>query len=447
MKNIESATAPAPVSSFNGLDIASSVQRLRTYHCVERRCIKVLAGWFLRAPAYETKYGLAYHLWDHAEHVTWLRARLVEMRGGQPDASVAPGLRAVLDETLHAPDTDAMLRGLYGVIKRDLLAAYREHLKLTDAAANASEIRLLRRIIPEIEAQLAWYDSLNLENGVCPWQEYIRAQWQAVGGISGERQATPAPPFQGGENGRTLTTIAGAAEGARSSPPFERGGSKPLGESSPNSFAPPTRTLFARPKTILFDQRIRIGELTPYDVRKTLDSRAATVEQFKVFFNELYAAALLASILFDAFDDGYPWEFYSDFAHHFWDEVRHSEFGALRLTELGERPSVCNPTLFEASESMPVLHRICYLTLGLEVYFMPRKQPRVKEYMNNGDQRSQLFADQDWSDETNHVRYGKKWIEFLLTDDQREVEDLQLEIRAHLERVTGRKHETVSAPY
>ena len=409
------APAPAPVSSFNGLDIASSVQRLRTYHCVERRCIKVLAGWFLRAPAYETKYALGYHLWDHAEHVTWLRARLVEMRGGQPDASVAPGLRAVVDETLHAPDTESMLRGLYGVIKRELLAAYREHLALADASANASEVRLLRRIVPELEAQLAWYDGLKLENGVCAWQEYIRAQWLAMGGISGERKTTAAP--------------SNSREGAES------------------PVTPPARALFTRPATIHFDQRIRIGELTPYDVRKTLDARAATVEQFKVFFNELYAAALLASILFDAFDDGYPWEFYSDFAHHFWDEVRHSEFGALRLTELGDRPSVCNPSLFEASESMPVLHRICYLTLGLEVYFMPRKQPRVKEYMHNGDQRSQLFADQDWSDETNHVRYGKKWIEFLLTDDQREVDDLQLEIRAHLERVTGRKHETVSAPY
>ncbi len=393
------------VSEFGGLDIASSVQRLRNYHCVERRCIKVLAGWFLRAPAYETKYALGYHLWDHAEHVTWIRSRLVEMRGGQPDASVAPGLRAVLDEALHAPDTDAMLRGVYGVIKRALLAAYQEHLTLADASANAAEVRLLRRIVPEIEAQLKWYDGLKLETQPCAWQEYIRAQLAAAGGICGN-----------------ATT-----------------------DSAPQANAP--RTLFARPKTILFDQRIRIGDLTPYEVRKTMDARGATVEQFKVFFNELYAAALLASILFDAFDDGYPWEFYSDFSHHFWDEVRHSEFGALRLTELGDKPSVCNPTLFETSESLPVLHRICYLTLGLEVYFMPRKQPRVREYAANGDARSQLFADQDWSDETTHVWYGKKWIDFLLKDDQRGVDDLQLEIREHLERVTGRKHDAISAPY
>ena len=96
---------------------------------------------------------------------------------------------------------------------------------------------------------------------------------------------------------------------------------------------------------------------------------------------------------------------------------------------------------------MPVLHRIYYLTLGLEVFFMPRKQPRVKEYMKNGDLRSQLFADQDWSDETNHVRYGKRWIEHLLTDDQRTPDDIQEEVQAHLERTTGKPQPTICAPY
>ena len=35
----------------------------------------------------------------------------------------------------------------------------------------------------------------------------------------------------------------------------------------------------------------------------------------------------------------------------------------------------------------------------------------------------------------------------LLTDDQRTVEDLQQEIKEHLERVTGRKHDSISATY
>jgi hypothetical protein len=407
MTTTATSTHPAPIDikSGKGIDIGTSVQRLRNYHCVERRSIRILSGWFLAAPAYETKYRLAYHAWDHCEHVSWIRARLLEMRGGQPDASVAPALRNVMDEALHAPDTDSMLRGLYGVIKRELLRAYRQHLAECDSAANACEVRLLKRLIPELEAQLAWYDSLNLETGTDPWQEYIRGLLARCS-LTGSRSAAAD---------KEVPLV--------SSRRFQRAG------------------------TIHFDERIRKGDLTSYGARQAMEAKGATVEQFKVFFNELYAAALLASVLFDSFDDGHPWEYYVDFTHHFWDEARHSEFGATRLKELGEQPSVCNPSLFEASENMPVLHRILYLTLGLEVFFMPRKQPRVKEYAANGDSRSQLFADHDWSDETNHVRYGKKWIEHLLEDDQRTVEDVQQEVREHLERVTGKPQKEITAPY
>jgi len=395
----------------HGVDIATGVQRLRVYQYVERRCIKILAGWFLKTPAYETKYAFGYHIMDHSEHVSWIRARLAEMRGGQPDANVGTTLRNLMEEALHAPDTESLLRGLYGVIKRELLAAYRKHLAEADSAANAVEVRLLKRLIPELEAQIAWYEGLKIERADCAWSARLKnmAASSELGQIASQATAVQA------------------------------------GMSAPQSETPLTR--FERPHTIHFDQRIRIGDLTSYDARRAMDAQSATVEQFKVFFNEVYAAALLASILYDSFDDGYPWEYYSDFCHHFWDEVRHSEFGAIRLTELGSAPSVCNPRLFEASESLPVLHRILYLTLGLEVYFMPRKQPRVKEYAANGDPRSQLFADQDWSDETMHVRYGKKWAQFLLEDDSRTFDDIMEETRQHLERVTGQPVKEISAPY
>jgi len=56
---------------------------------------------------------------------------------------------------------------------------------------------------------------------------------------------------------------------------------------------------------------------------------------------------------------------------------------------------------------------------------MARKRPRVIQYEEHGDARSKLFADIDWSDEINHVRYGKKWIDYFLKDDCREPEDLK----------------------
>lgn len=393
-----------PYKSMRGVDIGTTARLLRHYVAVERCCLKVLAGWFCHVPRYEDKYRLAYHAYAHAEHVSLLRRRLVELRGGRPDAAVAPALRHLLDAAVHAPSSSAMLHGLYGVIKRDLLRVYRQHEQRADPSANAVELRLLRHIIPELEEQLAWYDSLDLDGDGDPWIEYLRALLQHAGGLDSSQSPTTAP-------------------------------------------APFTGTRFERGKTIYFDERIRIGELTPYEQRQQLDTRQSTIEQFKVFFNELYAAALLASIIYDAFDDNLPWEFFADLTRHFWDEVRHSEFGAIRLKELGEAPSVCNPILFERVEALPVLHRLCYLTRGLEAYFMPRKQRRVREYEQSGDYRSQLFADQDWSDEISHVRYGTTWCDHLLQDDYRTVDDILDEVRVHLEKLTGKPQEAISAPF
>lgn len=145
------STSPPPP---RGLGIRQTAHLFRNYNHVERASIKILTGWFLAAPAWEIKYRLAYHVIDHAEHVTAYRNRLLEMRGGQPDSAVAQPLRHLMAEALHAPSTDSLLRGLYGVIKRDLLRALQNHQAVLDPAANAVEDRMLRKIIPDLEAQM-----------------------------------------------------------------------------------------------------------------------------------------------------------------------------------------------------------------------------------------------------------------------------------------------------
>lgn len=395
------STAPSS-SDSRGLGIARTAAHLRNLATVEAARLRVLAGWFLRLRRYEHKYRLAYHLYDCAEHVTWLRARLKEMRGGSPDASVRPQLTSLLDEVLAAPGDDEFLGGFYGALTQRLADAVSHDLHELDPSANANEQRLLSRILADLHAQLDWFASLDLDAG-CNWRAHIEKNLAAIGGIHGEESCV-------GE-----TTFAG--------PRFER------------------------PQTILFDEHITIGPLTAYEARLQMSPREATIEQFHVFFNEFYAAALLASILFDARQGDYPWEFIADFSRHFWDEARHSEFGMIRLRELGVEPNRVNPILFEESQGLPVLHRIAYLTRGLEAYFMPRKPKRMKEYEINGDARSQLFADQDWSDEITHVRYGSRWTDYLLEDDYREVSDILEEVKQHLATVRGQEVSQIDAPF
>lgn len=388
-----------------GLGISKTAERLRHYSWLGRRCVKILAGWFLRIENYEWKYRLAYHLYDTSEHVTWYRDRLSEMRGGNPNANVSPEMRELAEAVLTAPGDEDFLAGYHGVLQTAVAEALEADMERLDPAANANEIRLFKRVLADIREQLAWFHSLGIEWEERPWAVYVRDVLRSMGGLHGEGERGPRPP--------------------------------------PPSDARP----FVRPDKIVFDKRIQSGPLQSYEERQALEPKEATIEQFKVFFNEFYAAALLASLLYDASEGDYPWEMLADFSRHFWDEARHSEFGCVRLRELGSEPDRVNPVLFEQSQDLPILHRIAYLTRGLEAYFMPRKGKRVKEYEAAGDMRSQLFADQDWSDEINHVRYGNRWTEALLEEDHRDLGDILDEVKAHLSKIRGEPVTDISAPF
>ncbi|HMB93974.1 MAG TPA: DUF455 family protein [Rhodothermales bacterium] len=383
-----------------GIGVFPLTDRLRRVAHIESASIKHLSGWFLRARPYENKHRLGYHVWNHAEHTNWLRERLQFLRGGLRNASLDPAFLDFVDLTCHAPSDYAYLRGAYQVLKPALLAFYEETLAQCDPSANAYDARLIKRIIPEIREQIEWGESV-LQGDPDPetsqaWADFLQETLDAIGGLSS----------------------SGTPKGV---------------VSREHSLVTP----FTLPDSILFDDRIADKPLTPHDEKVKLPYEDALREQFRVFFNEIYAASMLAALLYDSFDQDMSWDFIYDFSRHFWDECRHSEFGAVRLKELGYEPDRCDQTLFLNSLSMPLLHRVCYLTMVLEAYYMPRKKPRFKEYEEAGDTRSQLFADHDWSDEINHVRLGKDWLEKLLEDDARDIAQLKEETTAILEQRAG----------
>lgn len=387
-----------------GIPVFPLTDRLRRAAYIERLSIKHLSGWFVAAPKYEMKYQFGYDVWTHAEHTQWLFDRLHHLRGGHPSASIAPGLVSLVDHTLHAPNEYAYIRGAYQVLKKALLDFYESTLEACDPAANASDRRLLKRIIPEIQEQVAWSEDALREDPdpsvSQAWAQHIQDQLDALGGLDGD-------------------------------------GALPESDS-------PLMTPFSLPSKIQFDERITDQPLMPHEEKSKLEHDQAVREQFRVFFNEMYAAAMVATILFEALDQNLPWGFVYDVSRHFWDECRHSEFGATRLKELGVEPDRCDQTLFENGMDMPLLHRFCYLTMILETHYMPRKKPRFTKYGEAGDERSQLFADHDWSDEINHVRLGKDWLENLLEDDARDLKQVKRETKRILENRSEEGEEVLS---
>ena len=392
------------LTANQGLSIPVTATHLRNFVSIERSRIRMLAGWFLRLANYEHKYILAEHLYDASEHVTWFRKRLIEMRGGNPNASVRPELKSFLEDVLHAPSDSDFLAGFYGVLTREILTTVIDEIGKMDRCGNANEVRFLEKMKITLETQMAWYSTLGIQEKESPWANHLAALLEAAGGLHGESTPKPMP-------------------------------------------APFSVEKFRIPKTVILDSRIKHAPLASYAERQAMAPREATIAQFQVFFNEFYAAAFMATILFDAEGGDYPWEMTEDFSRHFWDEARHSEFGMIRLREFGLEPDRVNLVLFDEAHELPLLHRIAYITRGLEAYFMPRKSKRLKEYEGYGDFRSQIFADQDWSDEINHVRYGSRWTDHLLENDQRDVDDVLDEVKAHLSKARGVTVTTVNSPF
>ncbi|MDF2814051.1 MAG: hypothetical protein K0Q81_251 [Paenibacillus sp.] len=393
-----------------GLEISKTVDLFRRYACMEHSCVRALAGWFLKVPSWEAKIRLGYQLFAHAERANELYARLDELRGGNRDANLEPALNRLAEEIVNAPDGESFIAGL-SLLLHHMAEAYREHLSAADSSANAMEIRVLQRLLPDVEREISEIAKLehNSNRDCSPnaklWTDYISSLIHAAGGISGF-----------GPKGSAL---------------------------SPR----PDEARFEWPTAMAFDDRLHHADLGTYESKMSLPLRERCIGEFEVYFNELYAAAILATVIYESWKISAPRQYFLDIAHHFWDEVRHAEFGALRLREHGIEPSKVNMMLFEQSQAMPFLHRFCHLTLGLEIFFMPRKPERVRYYEEQGDLRSQLFADVDWSEEKNHVRYGKRWVDHFLEEDARTLTDLQMEISNYLEVFASQMPEGRKAPW
>lgn len=381
---------------FAGLEVGRTIGLFRRYVHVEQGCVRALAGWFLKAPPWETKVQLGYCLFSHAERVYELQGRLEELRGGNRHVNIEPALDTFAEELVNAPDTRSFVEGIAFVLGQ-LARAYSEHLGAANPAANAKEIRILQRHAPDVERELAELGKLQVAAAgpvAGRWVDCVRSLLDIAGGIGGTEPATAA---------------RAPAPGSRH---------------------------FEWPSPMVFDERLRHADLGSYESKLGLPLRERCIGEFEVYFNELYAAALAATVIYDSWKMSAPRQFFMDVAHHFWDEVRHCEFGAIRLRALGVEPANVNMMLYDQAKAMPMLHRYCYLTFGLEVFFMPRKPVRVRYYAEQGDALSQLFADVDWSEEVNHVRYGKRWVEHFLENDSRTIEDIQAEIAEYLKQYT-----------
>jgi uncharacterized ferritin-like protein (DUF455 family) len=131
------------------------------------------------------------------------------------------------------------------------------------------------------------------------------------------------------------------------------------------------------------------------------------------FLMELQAAESCASLLFEAPD--MPWEFYFDVARHMWDEMRHCQFGELKLAALGVdiADAGISNTAYVMRQTLDPIDRYTALTTQ-EADAFPGKHLGLKTAIENGDDILARAWSYDIADETQHVRYGHKWIPVMI---------------------------------
>jgi hypothetical protein len=131
------------------------------------------------------------------------------------------------------------------------------------------------------------------------------------------------------------------------------------------------------------------------------------------FLQEVQAADSCASMLFEAPD--MPWDFYFDLSRHMWDESRHAAFGEAKLADLGSsaQQAGLSSKAYAMRQTLTPLDRYTALATQ-EADAFPGKHAGLKDAVAHGDRVSAMAWSYDIADETQHVRFGNKWIPIMM---------------------------------
>lgn len=376
-------------AALPGLPVDTTVDRLRRYVYLKTQSVHLIATHFNRLPEWEVKSAISLHLWQDAEHSTWLRERITEMRmpPHHLDKVPDPALADLVAELRAGTTTVEFLTGLYEVLKPALAEAFRTHLREAHPIADQPTRRLLRMALVEEEEQIAWgqaaladlrrTDAAAIDEAArTTWAQLLQARLEAAGGIHGEDTRVPLPMALG-----RCSRAGQAVEPAR---------------------VPQRDRRFSR---VWRSRGVVPGPERPVHERLWW--------MMNVRLNEMHVSELVAAVMADWRDQ--PWAFYHDLARHLWDETRHCLLGEVAFVSQGvdftKMPTHIGFAEYPNRE-LPPPERYAFLW-GIEQGLMAKtgKQAEVALAREGGDERATVFQDFDWADEVLHAAIGRRWLE------------------------------------
>jgi hypothetical protein len=381
-----------------GFSVDECVRRLKRHHWAMRRLHEILIERLTSEPVYELKMGFSLHAHYCAEHAAAWRKRVGEMRepplglDNPPDAA----LEVFLDEILAAPDTAALVVGIYEHAVPALRDALLRHRDGTNRLVDHPSYRICRFAIIEVEEMREYGARCAAQLVTAPRRAEL-AQWTDL-----------------------LARLLAQAGG--------------LDGSAPAAAGEPARLFSAKPRK--FDGVPRRDERFPDPYNMGVHAEAflydpkfppepKTLMMYYKRLREIDVPEMMASIIAET--PGKPWDYYVDMTRQLWDEARHAMMGEVgfvragidwgRLVRVNFTWSLALNTQLSPIERHAVLY---FIEQGL----MPKSGKRFEWEVGtaSGDPFSRMIQDYDWADEVLHAHIGRDWFVRPYGDARKAVE-------------------------
>lgn len=403
---------PAYSNERTTIDLDSNRRLLNRYRFIAQSGMRILAGWLPKSARYELKCELGRAIWEDSLHVNALYLRLREIQSPAFQKPADAALIRLMDEMLHAPNEFALAVGFWRVLKPALAATLAVHERATFPNSDRPSVYAIEHMHYDVLAQsarietmlAAWEKEGRFDSSVRIWRDYIEGLLRDAGGISGD-EPRPAQP----------QTIS------------------------------PARVEFTPPRKAARDERFKNlgvvagiwGETPPES-----DYELHSSWEFERYSTEMLAAETIGLVMY--LMPGMSWEFHFDLARHLYDEVRHGLMGYewMRLHGLDPFAAPQSLAVFEWRSQFSPLEQYTLLTMGNEANVFPYRLRRVEAHKQGGNRLNEQFVRYDMADETQHVRFGKRWLPEMVkfVGEKRSTEDFVADVLKvwHAEYATGR---------
>jgi hypothetical protein len=381
-----------------GFSIDECVARLKRHHWAFRRLHEIFIKRLTAEPIYELKMAFSLHAHYCAEHAAAWRNRVGEMREPPLGLDLVPhaALDVFFDEVLAAPQTEALLLGVYAHTLPALRNALQGHIDQTNRLVDHPSFRICRFALIEVDEMIAFGEQA-LARLVPAERRAALSDWSTL-------------------LDETLA-LAGGLDGSK-----------------PSSDAKPRRLFSLQPP--VYDKRPRRDERFPDPYNMGVHAEAflydehfpplpKTLMMYYKRLREIDVPEMMASIIAET--TGKPWEYTVDMTRQLWDEARHAMMGEIGFVRAGldwRKYVRINFTWSLAlnTQLKPIeRHAVLYF---IEQGLMPKTGKRFEweTGVASGDEFAAMVQDYDWADEVLHARIGRDWFVKDMGDARKAIE-------------------------